>query len=186
MTALAEAFRTFLFSVHSNFEPDLNKIPPSAVVGANLCVRRPVRSKRQGDHRGGRVADKKACTVHTTNIISQRQYFVARCLSSYVGNVFGLHSICVCLASDVGETHSSVPGHCKWEPSAMICCDWCTPADHVMRSAVGSKLQCHTSPPSLATNYALLGKFKKNNLSYSTSCQIVEQFLRCVRQCLRV
>jgi hypothetical protein len=48
------------------------------------------------------------------NIISQRQYFAARCLSSYVGNVFGLHSICALFsfypqASDVGETHSLVP-----------------------------------------------------------------------------
>jgi hypothetical protein len=43
------------------------------------------------------VADKEAYTVHTTNIISQRQYFVVRCLTSYVGNVFGLHTVCVFL-----------------------------------------------------------------------------------------
>lgn len=42
----------------------------------------------------GEVADKEACTVHTVNIISQRQYFAARCLSCYVGNVFGLHCKC--------------------------------------------------------------------------------------------
>jgi hypothetical protein len=47
----------------------------------------------------GGVADKEACTVHTKNIISQRQYFVARCFSSYVGNIFGLHSVCVCFPS---------------------------------------------------------------------------------------
>jgi hypothetical protein len=59
------------------------------------------------------VADKEA--VHTINIIFQRQYFVARCLSSYVGNVFGLRSTDMLLfslypqASDVGKTHSLVP-----------------------------------------------------------------------------
>jgi hypothetical protein len=45
------------------------------------------------------VASKEAYTVHTKNIISQWQYFVARYLSSYVGNVFGLAS------SDLGETN---------------------------------------------------------------------------------
>jgi hypothetical protein len=53
---------------------------------------------RGSDGLGG-VADKEAYTVHTINIISQRQYFIARYLSSYVGNVFGLHSICVCFPS---------------------------------------------------------------------------------------
>jgi uncharacterized membrane protein len=43
----------------------------------------------------GEKADQEAHTVHTKNIISQRQYFVARRLSSYIGNVFGLHSIFV-------------------------------------------------------------------------------------------
>jgi hypothetical protein len=70
-----------------------------------------VRSKRQ-------VADKEAYTVHTINIISQRQYFVAHCLSSCVGNVFGY--MCLFLlypeGSDVDETHSLVLGtvpHCS-------------------------------------------------------------------------
>jgi hypothetical protein len=45
----------------------------------------------------GGIPDKEACTTHTVNIISQRQYFVARCLSSYVGDVFGSRSICVFL-----------------------------------------------------------------------------------------
>jgi hypothetical protein len=43
--------------------------------------------------------------------------------------------------------------------------------------------------PSLCrhTIYALLGKYKKEyNLRCSNSCQIVEQFLRCRRHCLRV
>jgi hypothetical protein len=35
----------------------------------------------------GGVADKEAYTVHIINIISQRQCFVARCLSSCVSNV---------------------------------------------------------------------------------------------------
>jgi hypothetical protein len=59
----------------------------------------PVRSKRQCDQRVGGIANKEAKTVHTLNIVSQRQYFVARCLSSFVGNVFGLHSICFCFPS---------------------------------------------------------------------------------------
>jgi hypothetical protein len=71
----------------------------STVVGANLCVRRPSDVKGKGIRGAGGVADKEAYTVHTINIISQRQYFVARCLSSYVGNVFGLHSICIYIPS---------------------------------------------------------------------------------------
>jgi hypothetical protein len=38
----------------------------------------------------GGVADKKAYTVHTINIISQRQYIVARCLIFCVCNIFGI------------------------------------------------------------------------------------------------
>jgi hypothetical protein len=53
---------------------------------------RTVRSKGQGDQKGRRGS---RYTVHTINIISQRQYFVASCLWSCVGDVFGLHSICV-------------------------------------------------------------------------------------------
>jgi hypothetical protein len=48
----------------------------------------------------GGVASKEAYTVHTIKIISQWQYFVASCLSSYVDNVFGLPS------SDIGKMHS--------------------------------------------------------------------------------
>jgi hypothetical protein len=51
-----------------------------------------VANKRQGDQRGARSADKEAYTVHSANIISEQQYFVARCLCSYVGNVCGLRS----------------------------------------------------------------------------------------------
>jgi hypothetical protein len=39
------------------------------------------------------VAGKEAYTVHTTNITSQWQYFVAHWPSSYVGNFFGFPSI---------------------------------------------------------------------------------------------
>jgi hypothetical protein len=71
----------------------------STVVGANLCPRDPLEVKGKVVIGTGGVADKEAYTVHTINIISQLQYFVSRCLSSYVGNVFGLHSICVCFPS---------------------------------------------------------------------------------------
>jgi hypothetical protein len=64
----------------------------SAVIGANLCARDPLEVKGKGIRAIRVVADKEAYTVHSINIISQRQYFVARCLSSYAGNVFGLHS----------------------------------------------------------------------------------------------
>jgi hypothetical protein len=76
---------------------DLKKISFTSgiVVRANLCVRRPLEVKGKGIRKVGGVADKDACTVHSFNF-SQRQYFVARCLSSYVGNVFGTHSTCVC------------------------------------------------------------------------------------------
>jgi hypothetical protein len=49
------------------------------VVGRNLCVPRPLEVKGKGI-RG--ATDKEAYTVHTINIISQRQYYVASCLSS--------------------------------------------------------------------------------------------------------
>jgi hypothetical protein len=71
---------------------------PSTVLGANLCARDPIQVKCKGIRGAGGVADKEAYTVHTINIISQRQYIVARCLIS-VGNVFGLHNICVCFPS---------------------------------------------------------------------------------------
>jgi hypothetical protein len=37
----------------------------------------------------------KTYTVHIINNISELQHFVAHCLSSYAGNVFGLHNVCV-------------------------------------------------------------------------------------------
>jgi hypothetical protein len=60
---------------------------------------RSVRSKKQENQRVGEVADKEAHTVHTINIISQRQHFVGSCLILCVDNVFSLHSICVCFPS---------------------------------------------------------------------------------------
>jgi hypothetical protein len=41
-----------------------------------------VRSKKKKRLGGVGAADEEACTVHTVNIISQRQYLVARCLIS--------------------------------------------------------------------------------------------------------
>jgi hypothetical protein len=63
------------------------------VVGANLCVRRPLEVKGKGIIGVGQASDKEAYTVHSSNIITQRQCFVPRCLSSFVGNVSCLHSI---------------------------------------------------------------------------------------------
>jgi hypothetical protein len=71
-----------------------------------------VRNNDKGIRGVGGVADKEAYTVH---IISQRQCFVARRLSSFDGAVFGLHNMYMHLfsfypqASDVDKTHSLVP-----------------------------------------------------------------------------
>jgi hypothetical protein len=69
------------------------------VVGANLCAPRLLELKGKGIKGMGGVGDKEAYTLHNINIISQLQYFVARCLGFYVGNVFGLYSIFVCFLS---------------------------------------------------------------------------------------
>jgi hypothetical protein len=61
-----------------------------------VCFIRQLVVKYKGTRKVGVVADKEAYTVHTENSFSQRQCFAARCLSSCVGNVFGLHCICVC------------------------------------------------------------------------------------------
>jgi hypothetical protein len=58
-------------------------------VAANLCVRRPLDGK--GIRGVEVVADKDAYTYYIINIISQRQYSVARCFGPCVDNVFGLH-----------------------------------------------------------------------------------------------
>jgi hypothetical protein len=58
------------------------KCQDSAVGGANPCVWGPLELEDQG------VVDKEACTVHTTNIISQLQFFAACFLISCVDNVF--------------------------------------------------------------------------------------------------
>jgi hypothetical protein len=97
------------------FLESLSKAPQTTVVGANLCARDPLEIKCKGIRGVGGVADKEAEAVHTINIISQRQYFVARYLISYVGNSFGLHRIEMRLfsfypqASDVGKTQRFVP-----------------------------------------------------------------------------
>jgi hypothetical protein len=67
----------------------------STVVGANLCARDPLEVNGKGIRGEGGVADKKAYTVKSFDIISQRQYFVAHCIIFSVGNIFGLHGVCV-------------------------------------------------------------------------------------------
>jgi hypothetical protein len=73
------------------------------VVGTKLCVPCLLEVKGKGI-RG--VANKEAYTVHTINIISQQQYFVACHLSLYVGKVFVLYSVCKLVT---GEMHDLVP-----------------------------------------------------------------------------
>jgi hypothetical protein len=53
-------------------------------------------SKRCGNHSGGRGSRQGIMYCARYNITSQRQDIVLRCLSSYVGNVFGLHSKRIC------------------------------------------------------------------------------------------
>jgi hypothetical protein len=84
-----------------------------------MCARDPLEAKCKGIRGVGEIADKEADTVHTINIISQRQYVVARCLSSYCGYDFGLQSIfflpwsrssSVSIVSDYGlNNRSSIP-----------------------------------------------------------------------------
>lgn len=68
---------------------------PWTMVGMKPCVPRPLDVKGKGMREVLGVTEKGAYTVQTANI-SQRQYFVAHCLSCYVGNVFGLCITCVC------------------------------------------------------------------------------------------
>lgn len=56
------------------------------------CVRRPLELNVNEVRRWGVIPDKNARSVRSINIISQRRKFVARCPSSYVANVFELHS----------------------------------------------------------------------------------------------
>jgi hypothetical protein len=60
----------------------------STVIWTNLCVPRSLEVKGKGIRGVGGVAGKEQYTVHTINTISQRQYFVARRLSSCVGDVW--------------------------------------------------------------------------------------------------
>jgi hypothetical protein len=94
--SLCITYRSQLKShVRTNTE-DIRKAwrgPCTTVVGTNLCVLRPLEVKDNGIRGVGGVAGKEACCVHATNFISRRQYLVACCFSSYVGNIFGLHSI---------------------------------------------------------------------------------------------
>jgi hypothetical protein len=69
------------------------------VVGKNLCVPCPLEVNGKGIRGLGGVAGKEAHTIQTMNIISRRQHFIAPCLSSHVGNVFGLRRVSVCFPS---------------------------------------------------------------------------------------
>jgi hypothetical protein len=80
------------------------------LVGANLCAPDSLEVNGKGIKicgGGGGVADKKACTVHSTNI-SQRRCFVVRCLAfptselSLVYTVFAF--VFLLLTSYVGKT----------------------------------------------------------------------------------
>jgi hypothetical protein len=68
----------------------------STVAETKLCIPRLLKVKGKGI-KG--VADKEAYIVQMTNIISQWQYVLVHCLSSYVGNVFGLHNTCIAFPS---------------------------------------------------------------------------------------
>jgi hypothetical protein len=50
------------------------------VAGKKPCVSCPSEVKCKGVSWVGGTRDKDACTVHPTNIVSQLQHFVARCL----------------------------------------------------------------------------------------------------------
>jgi hypothetical protein len=69
------------------------------VVGANLAFHVRQKQKVTGSEGLGGIADKEEHTLHSLDVIFQWQYFVARCPSSSVGKVFGLHSICFCFPS---------------------------------------------------------------------------------------
>jgi hypothetical protein len=89
----AQCNRNYSKWEHSSTSDSIAKVcfQSSTTVGTNLCVPRPLEVKYKWI-RG--VAGKEACTVRTKkNIISQRQYFLVSCLSSYVGNVFDSHSL---------------------------------------------------------------------------------------------
>jgi hypothetical protein len=86
------------------------KYEEDTVVGANVCVRGPVKVKDRGIKGVDGVEDKKVCAVRTINIISRRQCFAAYRLSSSNGKSFGLHRLYICFPSNrERETHSLVP-----------------------------------------------------------------------------
>jgi hypothetical protein len=63
----------------------VQRLVTGASYGANMCISLPLEVKGKGIRGVEGVVDKEKYTVRTKNIISQRQYFVARCLSSCVG-----------------------------------------------------------------------------------------------------
>jgi hypothetical protein len=62
---------------------------PLIAVGANMYVPGLLEVKGKGIRGVGGIPGKESYIIHTTNIISQRQYFVVHSLISYIGNVFG-------------------------------------------------------------------------------------------------
>jgi hypothetical protein len=93
-TAITEILKcTKTITVKHGKHEAVRRLKPAStlviVVGTNLCVRRLLEVKDKGIRGMEGVADKEACIIHAFNNISLRQYFVARCLSSCVSNVFG-------------------------------------------------------------------------------------------------
>jgi hypothetical protein len=71
-----------------------------------MRVPRPLEANGKGIRGARGVAGKEACTVHTTNIISQWQCTVARRVSSYVGKCLWFAQFVQ--GSDVGEKNGLV------------------------------------------------------------------------------
>jgi hypothetical protein len=85
------------------------------VVGANPCAPDSLEVNDRGIRGVEEVACKEARTVHTINIISQRQYLVARCLVFCVDNVCYMRLFSLrAQASDVDRTQRTAPSmvHC--------------------------------------------------------------------------
>jgi hypothetical protein len=74
-----------------NPNPDLLDAIRSTVVGTKPCVPRPLEVKGKWIRRLGGVAEMKAESVQTTNIISQWQYLQL----AVSGNILGFRSTCV-------------------------------------------------------------------------------------------
>jgi hypothetical protein len=95
----------------------------------------------------GGAADKEADTVHTINIISQRLYFVARCLRSYVGNVSGSKFVFLLPAGEWRRQNSQFgPGYSTWHSV----CSGSTRLDVYWRPCVKYVARCSWNALTLA------------------------------------